>query len=72
MNDNSSQSMTVWDSLHSLRDYEWLLFCCDCLGSDLQVTHFWFANELRMPADDSPTNLNWTEMNWSSEFSYEW
>jgi Ni,Fe-hydrogenase I large subunit len=26
------------------------------LDSDLQVTHFWFTNELQMPNDESPTN----------------
>jgi hypothetical protein len=34
------QSMTVWDSIHSLLDYECLLFHCDWLGSD----RFWFTN----------------------------
>jgi hypothetical protein len=33
---NSSQSMTAQDSLHSLLDYECLLFYCDWLGSDLR------------------------------------
>jgi hypothetical protein len=36
---NSSQSMTVTDSLHSLLDYERLLFCVT-LGSDLWISHF--------------------------------
>jgi hypothetical protein len=27
---NSSLSVTAYDSLHSLPDYERLLFCCDC------------------------------------------
>jgi hypothetical protein len=39
-NYNSSQSMTVNDSLQSVCDYERLLFCCDWLGSDLRVGHF--------------------------------
>jgi hypothetical protein len=38
-NYSSSQSMTVWDSLHSSLDYERLLFNCDWLGSDLRVGH---------------------------------
>jgi hypothetical protein len=29
INYNSSQSVTLWDSLYSLLDYECLLFCCD-------------------------------------------
>jgi hypothetical protein len=48
MNYNSSQLMTAEDSLHSLPDYECLLFHCDWLGSDLRITHFWFTNELWM------------------------
>jgi hypothetical protein len=40
MNYNSSQLMTAWDSLHSLLDYECLLFHCDRLGSDLRIGHF--------------------------------
>jgi hypothetical protein len=36
-NYNSSQSMSVWDSLHSLLDYEWLSFL-------LWLTWFWFTN----------------------------
>jgi hypothetical protein len=39
-NYNSSQSMTAQDSLHSLLDYECLLFHCDWLGSDLRIDHF--------------------------------
>jgi hypothetical protein len=37
---NSSQSMTVEDSFHSLLDYECLLFHCAQLGSDLRIGHF--------------------------------
>jgi hypothetical protein len=36
---DSSQSMIVYDSLHSLVDYECLLRC-DWPGSDLRVGHF--------------------------------
>jgi hypothetical protein len=32
--------MIVLDSLHSLLDYECLLFHCDWLGSDLRIGHF--------------------------------
>jgi hypothetical protein len=32
--------MTAYDSLHSLLDYERLLFRCDWLGSDLWIGHF--------------------------------
>jgi hypothetical protein len=39
-NYNSSQSMAAEDSLHSLLDYECLLFRCDWLGSDLRDGHF--------------------------------
>jgi hypothetical protein len=38
INYNSSQSMTVSDSLHSLLGYEHLPLC-DWLGSDLQISH---------------------------------
>jgi hypothetical protein len=31
--------MSVYDSLHSLLDYECLLFCCDWPGSDLRIRH---------------------------------
>jgi hypothetical protein len=39
-NYNSSQSMTVYDSLHSLLDCERVLFCCDWLDSSLRIGHF--------------------------------
>jgi hypothetical protein len=39
MNYYSSQSVTAWDSLHSLPDYECLLFYCDWLGFDLRIGH---------------------------------
>jgi hypothetical protein len=39
-NYNSSQSATVQDSLHSLLDYECLLFCRDSLASNLRIGHF--------------------------------
>jgi hypothetical protein len=44
INYNSSQSMTDSGSLHSLLDYECLLFHCDWPDSDLRVTHFLFTN----------------------------
>jgi hypothetical protein len=75
-NYNSSQSMTVSDSLHSWLDYECLPFCCDWLGSDLRVGHFF---SFRCPLVNTPqlntrflTNelrLNhWNLLNWT-EFS---
>jgi hypothetical protein len=32
--------MAVSDLHHSLLDYERILFCCDWLGSELQIGHF--------------------------------
>jgi hypothetical protein len=43
--------MTVSASLHSLLDYECLLFCCDWLGSDLQIGHFF---SFRCPLVNTP------------------
>jgi hypothetical protein len=43
--------MAVQDSLHSLLDYECLLFRCDCLGSDLRVGHFF---SFRCPLVNTP------------------
>jgi hypothetical protein len=34
--------MTGWDPLHSLQDYECLLFYSDWLGSDLRIGHFFY------------------------------
>jgi hypothetical protein len=38
--------MADYDSLHSLLDYECLLFHCDWLGSDLRIRHF-FSSVVR-------------------------
>jgi hypothetical protein len=57
----SSQSVTAWDSLHSLRDYEHLLYHCDWLRSDLRVGHFF---SFRCPLVNTP-QLN-------TQLSYEW
>jgi hypothetical protein len=46
INYNSSQSMTPKDSLHSFMDYECLLSCCDWLGSDLRIGHFFYERRL--------------------------
>jgi hypothetical protein len=48
---NSWQSTTAQDSLHSLLDYECLLFYCDWLVSDLRVGHFF---SFRCPLVDTP------------------
>jgi hypothetical protein len=48
---NSSQSMTVKDLLHSLLDYGCLLFPCDWLGSNLQISHFF---SFRCPLVNTP------------------
>jgi hypothetical protein len=50
-NYNSSQSVTVYDSLHSLMDYECLLFCRNWLGSDLRIGHFF---SFRCPLVNTP------------------
>jgi hypothetical protein len=34
------ESMTAYDSLHSVLDYECLHFYCDFLGPDLGIRHF--------------------------------
>jgi hypothetical protein len=53
--------MAAQDSLHSLLDYECLLFCCDWLGSDLWVGHFFtFCCPL----------VNTPQLN--TELSYDW
>jgi hypothetical protein len=66
--------MTVSDTLHSLLDYECLLFCCDWLGSDLRIGHFF---SFRCPLVNTPQlntqlsyecrmiELLWTELNWT-------
>jgi hypothetical protein len=36
--------MAAYDSLHSLLDYECLLFHCDWLGSDLRISHFFYCD----------------------------
>jgi hypothetical protein len=43
--------VTVEDSLHSLLDYECLLFHCDSVGSDLRVGHF---GSFRCPLANTP------------------
>jgi hypothetical protein len=43
--------MTVYNSLHSLLDYECLLFHCDCFGSDLRIGHFF---SFRCPLVNTP------------------
>jgi hypothetical protein len=48
--------MTVSDSLHSLLDYECLLFHCDCLRSNLRIGHFSF----RLSAGQHSTAEHWT------------
>jgi hypothetical protein len=53
--------MTVSDSLHSLLDHERLLLCCDWLGSDLRIGHFF---SFRCPLVTTP-QLN-------TELSYDW
>jgi hypothetical protein len=59
--------MAASDSLHSLLDYECLLFHCDWLGSDLRVGHF---ISFRCPLVNTP-QLN-TRFKWTIELSYEW
>jgi hypothetical protein len=80
---NSSQSMTVYGSLHSLRNYECLLFHCDWLGCDLRIGRFF---SFRCPLVNTPqlnTQLlncllnsltNEWLMNWilESEWQWEW
>jgi hypothetical protein len=51
INYESSQSMTVYDSLHSLMDYESLPFRRDWFGSDLRVGHFF---SFRCPLVNTP------------------
>jgi hypothetical protein len=48
--------MTAWDSLHSLLDYECLLFYCDWLGSDLGIGYFFYKCGRRITHDFSFTN----------------
>jgi hypothetical protein len=37
----TSITITInYNSLHSLQDYECLLFCCGRLGSDLRMGHY--------------------------------
>jgi hypothetical protein len=64
---NSSQSMTALDSLHSLQDYECLLFRRERLGSDLRIGHF-FA--FHYPVVNNP-QLNNELLELRSEFSYD-
>jgi hypothetical protein len=64
INDNSSQSMAVYDSLHSLLDHECLLFCCDewRMKYHCSLNHWTL---LRMPND-------WTLTNWPEYRSPPW
>jgi hypothetical protein len=48
LNHNQLQQLTINDCLRLAPvwlDYDWLLFSCDWLGSDLRVTHSCFTNE---------------------------
>jgi hypothetical protein len=51
LNYNTSTSKTTSDTLHSLLDYESLLFHCDWLCSDLRVDHFF---SFRCPLVNTP------------------
>jgi hypothetical protein len=51
--------MTAEDSLHSLLDYECLLFYSDWLGSDLRIGHFF---SFRCPLVNIP-QLNTEQLN---------
>jgi hypothetical protein len=68
----SSQSMAANDSLHSLLDcYEFLLFLCDWLGSDLRIGHLritkdeWTQLNSRVESyvttDDQPAGVSWNK-----------
>jgi hypothetical protein len=76
--------MIVYDSLHSLPDYEYLLFHCDWFGSDLRIGHFF---SFRCPLVNTPQMNNqfpnslmtewlnclksehsWTELSWTELF----
>jgi hypothetical protein len=64
--------MTAWDSLHSLLDYECLLFHCDWVGSDLRIGHFF---SFRSPLVNNPqlnTQRNSTELLKSELWTNEW
>jgi hypothetical protein len=63
INYNSSQLMTTLGSLHSLLDYECLLFYCDWLGSDLRVGHFF---SFRCPLVNTP------QLNTQSRLQSDW
>jgi hypothetical protein len=67
--------MTAYNSLHTLPDYECLLFCRNCLDSDLRIGHFFsfrcslvstpqlntelLTNELRLPYGWTTTESFW-------------
>jgi hypothetical protein len=54
--------MAAWGSLHSLLDYECLLFHSEWLGSDLRIRHYEsLRNKWRMPNDDSLPNESESE-----------
>jgi hypothetical protein len=53
INYNSSQSVTIYDSLHSLLDYECLLFHCD---------EWWAKDHSLLPYECAMIELSWTEL----------
>jgi hypothetical protein len=55
-NHNSSQSMTAKDSLHSLLDYEPLLYSLSSIVTDLVLIYESLTNELRITNDESLMN----------------
>jgi hypothetical protein len=59
--------MSTQDSLHSLLDYECLLFHCDWLGSDLRIGYFF---SFRCPLANAP-QLN-TQLSYEWILVYEW
>jgi hypothetical protein len=67
-NYNSSQSMTVYDALHSVLDYKCLFFFF-WLGSDLRIGHFfgfssWTLNCLTTDSFFSARLLTWSTGNY--------
>jgi hypothetical protein len=63
-NYNNCQSVAAYVSLHSLLDYECLPFCCDWLGSDLRIGHFF---SFRCPLVNTPLNCSYE---WINELSW--
>jgi hypothetical protein len=66
---NNLRSMTVYDLIQSLLDYERLLFYCDWHGSDLRIGHFF---SFRCPLVNTPQlSYEWT--GWRLQYdSIEW